>query len=82
MAVLSESDRFAAWREMMKANTEEFSLTKGELRAAIDAADVWVQDNKVSFNNALPAAAKAALSNTQKAHLLVFVTEKRFGAGI
>ena len=82
MAVLSEQDRFDTWAAYMKENIDEFSLTKVELRAAIDESDKWVQDNKVSFNNALPAAAKAALSNAQKASLLTFVAAKRFGVGI
>ncbi len=82
MAVLSEQERFDTWRQYMKDNLDPFTLTKTELRAGIDAADVWVQDNKVSFNNALPAAAKAELSALQKSQLLTYVAAKRFGGGI
>lgn len=82
MAVLTEEDRFAAWKDYMAKNTEEFSLSKTDVRAAIDAADIWVQDNKASFNTALPVAARNALSATQKANVLLFVVMKRFGAGI
>jgi hypothetical protein len=82
MAVLTEEDRFDVWADYMTRNTEEFSLLKADLRAAVDATDVWIQDNKVSFNNALPAVAKAALSNAQKSKLLTFVAAKRFGGGI
>ena len=82
MAVLNEADRVGVWRKGMQENIDEYSLTKVELRAFYDAVDVWVQDNKVAFNNALPAAAKAALSAAQKAKGLSDVALARFGAGI
>ncbi len=41
-------------------------LTKAELRAAINSTDVWINNNQNSFNNSLPAAAKANLTQAQK----------------
>ena len=82
MAVLSDSDRFAAWKSFMQDNTEEFSLSKSDIREAINAADAWVQDNKISFNVAIPQPARNALSAAQKAHILLFVVSTRFGVGI
>lgn len=81
MAILSNADRTAVWAETMKKNTQEFSLTKQNLRAAVDAADQWVEDNKAAFNSALPGVAQAALTVSQKAQLLTFVATKRFIVG-
>lgn len=56
-------------------------MSKPELKAAVDAADGWVESNKTSYNNALPAAAKAGLTAGQKSNLLKFVLTKRFNKG-
>lgn len=82
MAVLTDGDRFDTWQQMMQENTEEFSLGKADLRAVFDAADVWVQDNKASYNAALPLPGRAALSSSQKADVLARILQKRFGVGI
>lgn len=84
-AVLSNADRKVVRHDIgleWSTRFEATSLTKAELKAAVDSADQWVSDNKVSFNNALPAAAQAGLTNAQKAELLVFVASKRFDLGI
>ncbi len=82
MAVLPEADRVDVWGEHMARNTEEYSLGKADLRAVVDAADVWAQDNKASYNAALPLPGRTALSTQQKADVLVRILRKRFGAGI
>lgn len=84
MAVLSNEDRVEIWRDIMNAlsgEREPCALTKTDLRAAIDAADAWVDANKASYNNALPAAARTALTPAQKARLLTIVIKKRFEKG-
>lgn len=81
MALLSDAQRREAWAELMaevSRRRESVALTKPDLRAAINAVDQWVSDNAASFNTALPAAAQAGLTPSQKAELLVFVTRKRF----
>ncbi len=81
MAVLSNADRAALWAEFMRT-TENVAgtgaLTKADLRAAIDAADQWSDDNAAAFNSAIPQPARGLLSARQKAALLVFVTKRRW----
>lgn len=81
MAVLTDNDRVDIWREYMRYGSNEretMGLTKPELRAAIDATDDWINDNQASYNNALPTAAKASLTQKQKVRLFLAVAEKRF----
>jgi hypothetical protein len=84
MPVLSENDRLAVWLQWMRENKEEIvgSMTKAELRAAVDAADTWVDGNASSYNSALPQPARGVLSQSQKAALLAIVLFRRYGAGI
>lgn len=82
MAVLIDSDRVAVWADVMRKLSdvrESIALTKTQLRAAIDATDDWLNTNAASFNSALPAAAQAGLTASQKARLVAFVALKRWG---
>lgn len=81
MAVLSDNDRIAVWLQWMRENKEAITgaMTKAELRAAINDADTWASDNAASFNSALPLPARTVLSAKQKAALLMFVIERRWG---
>jgi hypothetical protein len=58
---------------------EPATIDKPALRAAVDAADAWVDSNAASFNSALPVAARTRLSARQKAKVLLAVIERRFG---
>jgi hypothetical protein len=58
---------------MKNREGEVDSLTRAELRAAIDAADDWVVANAPSFNSALTAP--------QKALLLSYVVRRRWLVG-
>lgn len=80
MAVLSNADRREVWAEFMRSTEagETFSITKAELRAAVDAIDGWVDDNAASFNAAIPQPARGALTARQKARLLSRVIAQRF----
>lgn len=82
MAVLSDADRDAVNADFMRTlspNSETiFGLSKTELRAAVNAADQWADDNAASFNTAIPQPARNALTAKQKARLLVWVVEKRW----
>jgi hypothetical protein len=85
MAAMGDTDRAdvtAESQRTLSARREAMALSKADLRAAINAADDWVDSNKVSFNNALPAAAQAGLTNAQKAELLVWVVSKRWELGL
>lgn len=82
MAVLSDNDRELVTAEYMRTLTPNaetiFGLSKVELRAAINAADQWADDNAASFNTAIPQPARGALTAKQKARLLVWVVERRW----
>lgn len=84
MAALTNADRIAIWQKMMEAMSranESCSLTKPQLRAAIDAADDWADTNAAAYNNALPAAARTNLTAKQKAYLLALVIMRRWEVG-
>lgn len=81
MANLSNEQRAALWADLMRRLSQEgeaVSLTKPQLRAAVDAADAWADAAATSYNNALPAEARNNLTAKQKAMLLMFVIAKRF----
>lgn len=81
MAVLPDGDRKTVWAKIMQAWSdarEGVAVTKDDLRAAVDAADSWVDGNAASFNTALPVAARNGLTAKQKAMLLMVVVAKRW----
>ena len=81
MAALIDSKSVEVWSEFMSSLSSIFELmglSKPDLRAAVNATDQWIEDNQASFNNALPAAAKAALTSKQKVRLFMAVAQKRF----
>lgn len=84
MTLLPEGTRAATaaqYSRDVSNERESISITKPELRAAVDAVDVWVNANKGAFNSALPAAAQAGMTAPQKARLLVAVVSHRFQEG-
>ncbi len=82
MAVLSDTDRAELWAEFMRSPQHMFngagSITKAQLRAAIDAADDWADANASAYNTAIPQPARSALSSKQKAAILMFVIDRRW----
>lgn len=81
MAVLPDADRREVWARFMRelsARREPCSLTKVDLRAAVDAIDVWVDANAAAFNAAIPQPARSALTARQKAELLFYVVFRRY----
>ena len=85
MAVLDEANRVAVWEQQMRDPelvAEMYgSMTKSDLRAAVNAIDDYFETNKTTINNTLPAAAKAAMTTKQKAKLLVYVLARRYLTG-
>jgi hypothetical protein len=81
MAVLGESDRVACWAQWMRDNLVAAGFTKTQLRAAVDAADTWANDNASSFNTALPTAFRNSATSAQKALLLMIVVARRHLVG-
>jgi hypothetical protein len=68
----------ASWATLISERREAFPLSKTQLDAAIAAVDDWIDANAVSYNNALPVAARSGLTTAQKAELLHLVALKRF----
>lgn len=85
MAIMTDNDRIAAWAEYVQNLAAEMDMSTGalltEVRGAIDAADQWVDDNQVSFNNALPEPFRTWATSRQKAQLLMLVVLRRFNTG-
>lgn len=81
MTVLSDPDRLAVARDYMADVSRERGtfgvLTKAELRAAVNAADQWIDDNAASYNSALPLPARTVLSATQKTEIFLRVLRRR-----
>ena len=78
MAVLTKTERPGLWERPMRkgsAERESLSLTKAELRAAIDG---WIAQSAVAFHRALPAAARVTLTARRKARLFLPVARRRF----
>lgn len=81
MANLPDDERANVWADLMRRLSqagESVALTKPQLRAAVDAADTWTDENAAAFNSSLPAAARNNLTAKQKAMLLAYVILKRY----
>jgi len=80
MAYLTEQAKLSLWAEVMSAASarrESFgALSKEELREAINALDVWLDEALASFASAVPAAVREALSTKQQFKLLFAVVKK------
>ena len=81
MAVLSNADRAAATADFQRDKSdarESFaSLTKPDLRAAVNSIDDWCDLNAVALNLAIPLPARAALTAQQKLDLFLRVVQRR-----
>lgn len=80
MAALSEQDLAAVHRAYMQdEKSAHGALTKADLRAAVDALDLFFDVNATAINNAIPQPARTALTTPQKSRLVRYVLQKRFG---
>lgn len=69
MAELSTEDREKINKGLMKYWSAVWELTEvsvQDLQAAVNAADAWIDSNQVSYNQALPLAARDNLTQAQK----------------
>ena len=77
MAVLIDADRLRIHRGLMRywSNLRETvaGISKADLKAAVDAADSWVDNNAAAYNTALPATFRNNATASQKSLLLVGV---------
>lgn len=83
MAVLADQDRFDLWADYMRDAAVDAmgAVTKADLRAAVNALDVFLNDNAAAINSAIPQPARAQLTSAQKALLLMYVVSKRYLKG-
>lgn len=77
MAVIPTNERAAVTASIMRDPLCPGTVTKAQLRAAVDAADQWADDNAAAFNTALPAAFRNNATAKEKALLLMYVISKR-----
>lgn len=68
------------WWSTLREPTATFDKTA--LRAAIVAADAWVDANSAAYNSALPVAFRNNATTSQKSLLLVAVVLMRFNLDI
>lgn len=84
---MTETDRTrcsTAMQRFFSQAASTVSITKVDLRAAVDAIDDWCDAAATtvpptSFNAAIPQPARTALTSAQKAILLAFVCLRRAG---
>lgn len=85
MAVLSDAERAfvsALFQSTICSRREAFgTLTKAEVRAAINGLDDYMNTNAAAINSAIPQPARAQLTVPQKAELLKFVITRRYEQG-
>lgn len=85
MAVLSTTDRQRVWRVLMRYWSrlrEAVALSKADLQAAVNATDMWIDDNAASYNQALPSAAQTNLTAAQKVLLFCAIALMRVDPGV
>lgn len=82
MAILPDNERVTVWAQSMREFPGETSLTKAQLRAAVDALDSWVDSNAAAINAAIPQPARSSLTSQQKSFLLALVLQRRYGANV
>lgn len=85
MAVLSDTERRTVWQEYQRELSDKResvgTITKVDLRAAVNALDDFFEANAAAINSAIPQPARAQLSISQKARLAVYVLTRRYIIG-
>jgi len=64
--------------ERLSHSRVPISITKADLRAAVNAVDDWINTNAAAYNTAIPQPARGALTASQKAELLSAVALRKF----
>lgn len=82
MAVLVDADRALVWQKWMATNDEAIGLLKAEVRAVVDSADTWIDQNAAAFDEAFPPDARGVLTNRQKQKMVIEILQLRMERGI
>ncbi len=81
MAALIDAERIVVLKRLMarlSITRTPISISKTELKAAVDAVDNWIEANAASYNSAIPQPARSNLTVAQKAELLSAVALRKF----
>lgn len=78
MAVLDVVNRARTFAQLVRAVPWP-TLTKPDIKAAVDAVDDWADANATSFNTALPLPFRVTASPAQKALILAYICMRRSG---
>jgi hypothetical protein len=84
MAVLPDGDRqliVKNYSSDISALRVAFDVRQPDLKAAVDAVDLWVDNNTAAYNAAIPLPARTQMTTQQKAQLLMYVVRRRFEVG-
>lgn len=77
---LSAADRQLVTNQLMRDNTGPVgTMTKAELRTAVNATDDWIDANQAAWISTLPAAVQSATTAAQKTMLFSYVLARRAG---
>lgn len=76
---LDATNRQRTFAQLMRAVGFPGSMTKAEIKAAVDAVDDWADANATSYNNALPQPFRGAANAAQKNMVLAYVCMRRAG---
>jgi hypothetical protein len=78
MAVLGETE-LQRIRDIIMRRRNVGTVTKPDLRAAVDATDTWIDNNTSSYNTALPEPFKSQATLQEKTILFCYVALERAG---
>lgn len=77
---LSAAERQLVANQLMRDNTGPVgTMTKAELRTAVNATDDWIDANQAAWIATLPAAVQSATTGPQKSMLFSYVLARRAG---
>lgn len=84
MATMADDQIERVYRQFMENKSrrrEPISIKKQDIKAAVVGLDAEFEAQKVTFNNALPPAARAGLSASDKAELGSLTLLERYAVG-
>jgi hypothetical protein len=79
VAVLPDLDRNRVYRYFMRQQLGNVDFTKIDLQAAVNAIDVFLENNATAINTAFPQPFRGAATSSQKAAVIGFVAMRRAG---
>lgn len=81
MAVMSATDRTRAVMYLLRVLRGVLfdAYDRPTIRAALDAADQWREDNAASFNSALPVGFRTTATPQEKGLVLVAAVLRNYG---